>query len=53
MIDGDVRIDAVRVLQHLHAARCPSMLRSVMTTWKLPVSMRGTASSPLPAVSTW
>src|SRR2546425_2629155 len=28
----------------------PFMLRSVMTTWKLPVSMRRSASSPLPAV---
>ena len=31
----------------------PSMLRSVMIRWKLPVSIRRTASSPLDAVSTW
>src|SRR5437899_3217589 len=31
----------------------PFMLRSVMTTWKLPVSICRSASSPLAAVSTW
>src|SRR5262249_61632339 len=31
----------------------PFMLRSVMTTWKLPVSIWRSASSPLVVVSTW